>query len=200
LGWKTIKTLVDSSITDEMLQKMGALPNKSAASSVAFKFGGREASTVEKYEPDPGAPQNGEWVRDEDGDAIRWRQNHQKLVAQALNTWKGSPTEMILNIRDEMVGHQHPGSGNGKKDRAAAGALLWEMQHNSKASPVPLYRGSHEAPTELQAWTTSRKYAEFWAGRNGGRVLTLPKGTRGIRTEDYIPAFGFEKEWIVSHF
>jgi len=127
----------------------------------------------------------------------RWRQAHKALVIKALNSWKGSPTDMVLVMSDEKQGAPLPGSGSGKILRAQAAALIWELKHNSKRSAEPLYRGSHEKPRGVQPWTTSRKVAELWAAKNQGQVFTLPPGTEGLRVAAYLGADP-EREWIVS--
>lgn len=102
---------------------------------------------------------------------------------------------MGLAIGDQ--GTSQPNSGSGKILRAQAAALLWELQHHSKVSRIPLYRGSHEAPRGFQPWTTSKALAEKWAGRNNGEVYELPGSTKGLRIADYLGS-DVEREWIVS--
>lgn len=147
------------------------------------------------YEPDPAAPAAGEW--DRSGPEPRWRQSQEALVAKALHSWKGDPVEMNLHMEDARTSAPLPGSGGGKQLRAQAEALMWELAHKSKPCPRTLYRGSHQEPHGPQAWTTLASYARTWAAKNGGRVFELPKGTRGLRIEDYISSFAEEREWIV---
>ncbi len=151
---------------------------------------------VTQYVPEPGAPPDGEWVRDR-GSPI-WRQAHPALVTRALRSWKGDPAEMRLHLRDEMEGDPLPGNGSGKMMRAQAGALLWEVRNNPRTTTKPLYRGSHVEPVGPQSWSESKKVAELWASKNKGRVFVLPKGSRGLRVLDYTTsAFDAEKEWVV---
>jgi hypothetical protein len=102
-------------------------------------------------------------------------------------------------MRDEETGDPEPGSGSGKIQRAQARALMWEMEHNSRPSPKPLYRGSHLEPKGFQSWSEKKSVATHWAGKNNGKVYTVPKGTRGLRVEDYTnSAFDAEKEWVLK--
>ncbi len=148
-----------------------------------------------EYEPDAEASAEGEW--DRTGPEPVWRQAHDALVVDALHSWKGDPADMTIHIADERVGAAQPRNGSGKQKRAQAAALIYEMQHNSTPARRPLYRGSHIEPRGEQSWTTSRKIAAFWAGKNNGRVFELPAGTRGLRIEDYFPDIMNEKEWLV---
>lgn len=147
------------------------------------------------YTPDPTAPDQGEW--DRSGDEPRWRQAHRNLVTEALREWKGFPSAMRLLMADERQGAPLPGSGSGKQLRAKAAALLWELEHKSKASRYPLYRGSHEKPDGEEPWSTSEKVAKIWAAKNHGQIFTLPAGTKGLRIADYLGS-DVEREWIVS--
>lgn len=148
------------------------------------------------YKPDGDAPAQGEW--DRTGEDPKWRQGHHELVVAAVNSWKGDPVEMVLHARDEREGAPQPGSGSGRQKRAQAAALLYEMKHNSKVSRKPLYRGLHIKPQGEQSWSTFRKVAELWAGKNHGQVFELPAGTRGLQVSDYIGSPDPEKEWIVK--
>lgn len=147
------------------------------------------------YTPEHDAPETGEWVRTP---TLRWSQNHSALVAAALRSWSGHPVEMRLHLDDVAADAPQPGSGGGKIMRAQAEALAWELQHNARPSKGTLYRGSHVEPRGLQSWTSRKKVATLWAGRNHGRVWTLPKGTPGLRRLDYAStAFDEEAEWLV---
>lgn len=149
------------------------------------------------YEPDPAAPTDGEW--DRSGNEPRWRQSHESLVRDALRSWKGDPITMRLHFADEREHEPEPGSGTGKTLRAQARALLWELAHHARPSPIALHRGSHVEPNGIQSWSEKRRVASSWASRNGGRVFTLPKGTRGLRVLDYTSsAFDSEAEWVVD--
>ncbi len=155
------------------------------------------APTAAGYEPDPDAPALGEW--DRSGKEPRWRQGHESLVRDGLRSWKGDPITMRLHIADEREREPEPGSGTGKILRAQARALLWELAHHARPSPVALHRGSHIEPNGIQSWSEKRRIASSWASRNGGRVFTLPKGTRGLRVLDYTSsAFDSEAEWVVD--
>lgn len=149
------------------------------------------------YTPEP-APAEGEWVRDPDGFAIRWRQAHAKLVRAAIGSWVGWPTDMHIHMRDEQAGAPQPSSGTGKEMRAQAAALLWELRHKARATPL-LYRGARRPPAEIDSWSESRAHAEKWAKKSGGQVFELPAGTaKGLRFKDYgIDPFG-EAHWIVE--
>jgi len=147
------------------------------------------------YRPQDGATVAGEW--DRSSGEPRWRQSHRELVVGALRTWKGAPAELRLHLLDEQVGAPLPGSGTGKIMRARAGALLWELAHNARPATRVLYRGSHLEPDGPQSWSESRKVAELWASKNGGRVFTLPKGAPALRVMDYTSsAFDSEREWV----
>lgn len=157
----------------------------------------RRAPTPQ-YRPDPGAPEAGAW--DRSGPEPRWRQEHRALVAHALRSWKGSPAEMKLHLRDVDAGAAIPSSGTGKLMRAMAEALRWELGHNAKATARPLYRGSHERPVGVQSWSSRQSVAQAWAGKNSGRVWIAPRGIRGLRIADYTSsAFDSESEWLLDH-
>lgn len=149
-----------------------------------------------KYEPEPGAPVEGSW--DRSGPDIRWVRDHKPLVSSAIRSWKGDPSEIRLHMHDEISGGPVGASGTAKVRRAQAGALLWELRHNAKRCPRPLYRGSHMEPKGVQSWTTLRKVAELWAAKNNGKVWEQPKGTKGLWTLEYTSsAFDSEREWLV---
>lgn len=148
-----------------------------------------------RYEPEPSAPASGEW--DRSGDEPRWAQAHAALVKAALQSWKAESATMPVLIRDERHDAPLPDSGSGKKMRAQAAALLWELEHKARRSPQPLYRGSHENPKGLNSWTSFLKTAELWAAKNNGKVFTLPKGTKGLRVSDYLGSDP-EREWLVE--
>lgn len=163
-----------------------------SAATIASRFiRGRES-----YVPDHEAPDQGEW--DRSGPEPRWRQSHKALVAAAVRNRKGTPAEMTLHMRDEEEGAPEPGNGSGKMMRAMARALLWEINHKARPSPKPLFRGSHQDPKGMQSWSEKKSVAELWARKNNGQVFALPKGTKGLRCEDYgSSAFNDEKEWLV---
>lgn len=147
------------------------------------------------YEPDDGAPADGEW--DRSGPEPRWRQEHRALVRDALRSWKGDPVNLRPHMADEVAGAPWPGSGGGKVRRQQARALLWELANGSRPSPGALYRGSHVEPIGVQSWSESRAVAARWAARNGGQVFELPRGARGLRVADYTAsAFDAEREWV----
>ena len=152
------------------------------------------------YVPDPNAPVKGEW--DRSGDEPKWRQQHEALVREAMHSWKGTPSTMRIHMHDEAHGAPMPGSGSGKRMRAEAGALLWELTYKSIPSPVPLYRGTKAyataVRTSLRPWTEKLSLARGFAGKDG-TVRKVPKGTYGLRIADYIGQFAddIEKEWIL---
>ena len=149
------------------------------------------------YEPEEGAPVAGEW--DRSGAELRWRQDHAELVRGALRSWKGHPVTMLADMKDEADGAPWPGSGTGKVWRAQAAALRWELAHRARPSPRALHRGSHLEPDGPQSWSESLAVAKTWAAKNGGRVFSRPKGTRGLRVADYTTsAFDDEREWVVD--
>lgn len=154
-----------------------------------------DAAREPPYRPQDGATVAGEWDRSS-GDP-RWRQSHRQLVADALRSWKGDPVSVRLHFRDEELGAPLPGSGSGKILRARAGALLWELAHNARPATRVLYRGSHLVPDGPQSWSESRKVAELWARKNGGRVFTRARGEPALRVADYTAsAFESEREWV----
>jgi hypothetical protein len=147
------------------------------------------------------APPGGAW--DRSGPEPRWVQPHHELVQEALHSWKGWPSDMRIHMADEMAGAKQPSSGSGKRMRAQAAALLRELGANAQPNPRQLYRGSHEAPGGIQAWSESKRTANYWAKKNKGEVHVLPKGTgRGIRVSDYIRSGideSGEREWLIHH-
>mgnify|MGYP000405564302 CR=1 FL=1 len=154
-----------------------------------------DAAREPRYRPQEGAPVAGEW--DRSSGEPRWRQSHRELVVAALRSWKGSPSELRLHLLDEELGAPLPGSGSGKIMRARAGALLWELAHNPRPATRVLYRGSHLTPEGPQSWSESRKVAELWASKNGGRVFVRAKGEPALRVLDYTTsAFDSEREWV----
>lgn len=85
--------------------------------------------------------------------------------------------------------------------RAQAEALLKELQENPKTNTKALYRGSHQKPGQLTAWSENRSVANGWVRKGGGVLWTLPPGTaRGIRVADHIDSSmdQMEKEWLVQ--
>jgi hypothetical protein len=159
------------------------------------------------YSPNTDAPEGGEWdMTGIDPDAMVgpdpiWRQQHQELVKNALQSWVGSPSSFRIHAQDALEGAAQPKSGSGKHMRAQAEALLWEINHNAKAIDIPLYRGSGQAGDAagtVYSWSESKEVAERFAKLYGGEVETLPAGTaKGLRLRDYTgDAFG-EKQWLV---
>ncbi len=152
------------------------------------------------YRPDPDAPADGEWVF-EDGVAVRWRQDHSELVAEALRRWKGWPSDAQIHMREEREGQPQPSSGSGKQLRAQGAALLWELTYRSRPSSRALHRGAHKAPGGFAAWSERKAVARHWASLNGGEIMTLEPGqARGLRIADYAVS-GLdesEREWIIG--
>lgn len=56
--------------------------------------------------------------------AIRWVQDPEDLLLDAIQKWKGSPTDIELHLRSLLSGAPGPGSGSGKIMRLQAEALL----------------------------------------------------------------------------
>ena len=150
-----------------------------------------------KYVPDASSPPRGEW--DRSGSEPRWRQAHDVLVRDALTAWKGDPITLRLHMGDAESGAPYPPSGSGKIMRTQAVALLWELEHRPRTSSKPLYRGDHEKPSGVQAWSERKSVAERWAAKNHGRVWMTPKGAPGLRVADYIDSTmnEAEREWLV---
>lgn len=148
---------------------------------------------IPPYTPNHDAPSEGTWNKTQDGPV--WTQDHATLVSNAVYQWKGNALDFMLHVKDERSGAPYPSSGTGKVMREQTRALLWELQHASRKTPT-LFRGSHRVPTGIVPWSSSRKVADFWAAKNGGRVFELPPGRKGLRVADYISSDP-EKEWIV---
>jgi hypothetical protein len=142
------------------------------------------------------AGRDGSGYFDMSGEVPRWVQPHDELLADALWSWKGWPSTMRLHMQD--IGGSIPGSGSGKQMRAQAEALAEELRR-AKPSPRALYRGDHRQPEGLTAWSELRSVAQTWAKKGGGKVWVLPRGTRGLRVEDYISSQAnvIEREWLV---
>lgn len=185
-----------------MLEPMGR--GERAKAGVVERPRGRrvaaDAADPLVYAPEADAPEEGEFVM-EDGPfgpaAVRWRQAHQRLVCDALRSWKGAPATMRIQIQAERAGEPQPWSGSGKQMRAQAAALLWELAE--KARPTPrLWRGAEFEPgDELQPWSERKSVARGFAGKQG-QLYELPAGSaRGIRIADYIGDSMMEHEWIL---
>ena len=124
--------------------------------------------------------------------------SHTDLVRDALWSWKGDPVTMKIFLEDVFKDRAPSKNANGSEMRwrEQAEAFLWEAANKSRPTPA-LYRGSHQRPGAFEAWSTSRRIARGWAGRNGGAVWTLPaKKARGLRLSDYLGPDA-EHEWIV---
>jgi hypothetical protein len=132
---------------------------------------------------------------------VKWTQDHKSLVRDAVQSWKGSPTDMTLHVMSELKGGGTPGSGSGKIMRAQATALLTEVLDNGEPAPT-LYRGAsippEQDPSPLLGWTSKKSVAVAFAKKNNGEVYTL-EGATGLDTSK-IKAHGMgEAEWIVAH-
>jgi GNAT superfamily N-acetyltransferase len=132
---------------------------------------------------------------------VKWTQNHESLVRDAVKSWKGSPTDMTLHVMSELNGEEMPNSGSGKIMRAQATALLKEVAENGEPAPK-LYRGAsippEKDPSPLLGWTSKKSVATAFAKKNNGEVYTL-EGASGLDTSK-IKAHGMgEAEWIVPH-
>lgn len=185
-----VADVVNDEVVRPMLLRRGFKPASGRWMRLALGGGGA-------YEPEEGAPEEGEW--DRSGTEPRWRQAHAALVRDAVRSWKGDPVNLRAHMDDEATGAEWPSSGGGKIRRAQARALMWELANRPSPSPRKLYRGSHVYPVGVQSWSESPAVARRWAGRNGGRVFETPKGTRGLRATDYgTSAFDSEREWIVD--
>ena len=154
------------------------------------------------YFPSETAPPEGEWIW-EDGPmgrvAVGWRQRHEELVRDALHKWKGWPSDFAIHDREARNREPVPTSGGGKKMRAQAEALRWEIEHNARPSIAPLFRGDNRAPEGVRGWSESPEVARHWADKGEGAVYELPAGTRGLRIADYVPeGIEDEREWIVD--
>ena len=163
-----------------------------AGASALARRGSRNAASP--YVPEPSAPVRGAWWRDADG--ARWTQAHDTLVRDALDDWKGDPSQIRLHMQDELSGAAMPGSGSGKIARARARALLWEIQNKARATP-PLFRGALRQEGEWLSWTTSRRVAETFARKGGGQVIRAQKGCKGLRVADYLGQDP-ERQWILQ--
>lgn len=162
---------------------------------------GKFCETGGMYQPDDTAPDEGEFVM-EDGSAVRWRQSHRRLVVGALHSWKGDPVDMNIHMRDAKENAKQPSSGTGKKWRAQAEALLWEIHHHGKPNPKTLYRGADTAPKGLEGWSENKRVAQsFQKKGRDGKLFKLEKGQgEGIRIQDYVHSVltDVEKEWIID--
>jgi hypothetical protein len=171
------------------------------AGEPAYPEGMSSPGVPEGYEPDPDAPEKGEFVTVRAGDlpeghpdralrdpdekvAVAWRQQHDILVREALHSWKGWPNEMRVHMAHDREGAPIPDSGGGKEMRAMAAALRWEINNRGKLNDRPLYRGSHAEPdAAVRAWSEKRSVADSWAWRHNfarerGQRLNLPEQTR----------------------
>lgn len=149
----------------------------------------------------------GQWERDEDGNAVAWKQDHPTLLQDALHAWVGWPTDMARHIHEISTGHppKEGTSGTYKIDRARAEALHTELQ---ASPPIPrrLYRGvrhyqspdSGLHPHMPTTWSESKKVAAMF-----GTVHTLEPGqARGIKMADHISSGldSSERQWLlVAH-
>ena len=145
------------------------------------------------YEPDESAPQAGFW--DKSSGLPIWKQQHSRLVQDAINSIKGAYSDMQIAVEDELRNEPAAPSGSGKIMRQRGAALLWELLNNGRKTPK-LYRGSHVKPSGLTAWTEDFRIASEWAKRNGGIVWEKESGGTGLRAADYI-LHDVEKEWIL---
>lgn len=139
----------------------------------------------------------GEW--DRSGPEMVWVGPHDELVREALYSWKGSLSSMHIHMTDEIAKAPQPGSGSGKKMRAAAKALLAELSR-AGTNPVRLYRGGAQAASWIEGWSEKRSVAEDFAKRYGGQVFVLEPGrAKAIRIADYISSGldDIESEWLV---
>jgi len=152
------------------------------------------------YEPDPAATQEGEWIRDPEGSAVGWRQDHKQLLRDAMYSWMGWPDSMRRGMRAAIQGAPQPSSGSGKQERAQAEALLWELAHKARRNLVALYRGSHRDPRGWESWSEDRSVAELWARKShDGAVYELPpRAAEGLRIQDYRPDMLGESQWIIE--
>ena len=131
-----------------------------------------------------------------------WIQEQSELVADAMHSWKGSPTEMNIHMYDEIHDVAHvPSSGSGKIMRAQAKALLIELRTNGR--PIPkLYRGGDRMPQGVQGWSENLRTANRFAKMANGTVYALDAGsTTGLCIRDYHGLGGLdqdEREWIVD--
>jgi hypothetical protein len=122
---------------------------------------------------------------------------HDAALVGALISWKADSVDMYLHIRDEQEGAVVPPSGSGRRMREQACAILAALRTRVRPSPKQLYRGSHETPVGVCAWTTLRCVAECWARKSGGKIFVLPVDTCGLCVEDFDVPDG-EEEWLVD--
>ena len=170
------------------------------------------------YQPDPDAPEEGEFVmgppseRDvaigralglEDPEAPvaqTWRQSHDKLIHDALHSWKGDPGHFRSHAAEARKGNLEIETGSGKQMRMRAAALLWEVEHNGRLNDRPLHRGSGHAPKGLTSWSQNQRTARGFAKKHDGEVYSLRKGEGyGLKLADYITS-GLdegEREWLI---
>lgn len=157
-----------------------------------------------RYQPEPGAPEGGEWVYDGPLMPIyntpepRWSQDHHRLVEDALHSWKGDPISVSTHLNYELRDAPQPDSGSGKQMRAWAGALLWEMR-NAKTVGRQLYRGEKTSriPQEgdvinwvLRGASSNKATAKRFAGlpNVGGErpmMYVIEPGARALKISDY---------------
>ena len=149
---------------------------------------------VESYHPDDTAPEQGEFRSD------RWAQQHDALLLAALRRWVGSPEDARLHIADLLKNPSLDApSGSGKRFRAEAAALLWELKNRSKTNSMILYRGAGEfIHGGVMSWSDSSRVAKGFAAQNAGRLHQAAPGTlTGIRIADYLDDSRGEQEWII---
>lgn len=132
----------------------------------------------------------------------RWVQDHDELLQDALWSLKGHTSTMHIHLRDVRTNAPQPSSGSGKQMRAQAEALWRHLNDHGRTNDIPLYRGSHEEPGEIEAWSEDPKVAQQWARKGGGKVWVLKPGEgHGVRVADHITS-GLdqtEREWVVHN-
>lgn len=120
---------------------------------------------------------------------------HRRLVVDALQRWRGSPSSIRIHLAEVAAGRARTLHSY---DRARAMALAWELKHNLKANPKMLYRGG--TVTNLSPWTENKAVAKLFAKSGGGVFSKIGRGSaKGLRLADYMKdrMFAREKEWIV---
>lgn len=155
---------------------------------------GFSTAKTARYTPDHQAPVKGDWDRTED--TPRWMQEHRTLVEDALWSWVGYPSSMRIHIDAEQNNEPQPPSGSGKKMRAQAAALAYEVEHNSRPNDEVLYRSAGTLPTGITSWSKRKAVAKRWRGD----LYRLPVGAaRGIKVSDYITSQidHDEQQWLI---
>jgi hypothetical protein len=165
------------------------------------------SDAADRYVPDENAHPAGEFVamnpnanedRFEDKQ-YRWRQKHSELVRAAMHHWKGDPTNLHSFMRWSEMEEPLPGSGSGKRYRAMAEALRWELENKAKVRNRVLYRGVSGRPLPTVGETLSMRAVGFSSNKGTGRkyagphstvnstpiVYVLDKGARSLRIKDY---------------